>query len=150
MRHITCHAVATASLAFAALAAAQSQTPTPAPPSSTPPPPPHVIVVKLVQRDGAIPFAFDPPVDTVVRGDTVRFVEAADVIHNVRFVSHAPGAKLGAASVGPYLTKLGESYDVIIDSRFTDGTYAFVCDPHAMIGMKGTLVVTEHRVAAAP
>src|SRR5437867_7730296 len=62
----------------------------------------HVVVVKLVQRDGAVPFAFEPGVVKVQRGDTVRFTEAANVMHDVRFVSQAPGAKLGAAAVGPY------------------------------------------------
>lgn len=103
---------------------------------------PHTVVIKLVQRDGAMPFAFDPAIVHVQEGDTVEFENAADVMHNVRFVHTAPGAKLGAAAVAPYLTKVGDEWKIVIDGRFTDGTYAFVCDPHAMIGMKGTLVVS--------
>ena len=104
---------------------------------------PHVIVVRLVQRDGPMPFAFEPTVVHVERGDTVRFTEAANVMHNVRFISRAPGAKLGAATVGPYLMKLGDVYTIVIDSRFTDGTYTYVCEPHQMIGMKGTMIVSD-------
>ena len=102
---------------------------------------PHTIVVKLVEKGGSMPYAFDPASSVVARGDTVRFMEAAAVIHNVRFTKVAPGAKLGASATGPYLSTKGQTYDVVIDQRFTDGTYEFVCDPHAAIGMKGTLVV---------
>ena len=109
---------------------------------------PHTIVVKLVSKGGAIPFAFEPALAVARRGDTVRFVEDAGVMHNVHFTKEAPGAKLGAAAMGPYLTTKGQTYDVVIDGRFTEGTYEYVCDPHAAIGMKGTLVVKSDGVAA--
>ena len=101
----------------------------------------HVVVVKLIERPGDKPFAFDPAVVTVERGDTVRFTEAAGTMHNVRFTKVAPGAHLGSATSGPYLTTKGQTYDVVIDKRFALGAYEYVCDPHAAIGMKGTLVV---------
>jgi plastocyanin len=102
---------------------------------------PHMIVVKLVERGGPLPYAFEPASVVAQHGDTVRFIEAAAVMHNVRFTKHARGAKLGAAESGPYLTTKGQTYDLVIDQRFTDGAYEYVCDPHAAIGMKGTLVV---------
>jgi plastocyanin len=102
---------------------------------------PHTIVVKLVDKGGAIPYAFEPAIAVAQPGDTVRFIETAGVMHNVHFTKTAPGAKLGAAASGPYLTTKGQTYDVVIDRRFADGTYEYVCDPHAAIGMKGTLVV---------
>jgi plastocyanin len=126
---------ALASLAIGHAAGAQAATP-------------HTVVVKLVQRDGPVPFAFDPALVHVERGDTLEFVNAADVMHNVRFVHVAAGAKLGAAAVAPYLTKPGDTYSLVIDGRFTDGTYAYVCDPHQMIGMKGTMIVSEMRTVA--
>lgn len=101
----------------------------------------HMIVVKLVEKGGALPYAFEPANVVAQHGDTLRFIEAAAVMHNVRFTKHARGAKLGAAESGPYLTTKGQTYDLVIDKRFTDGTYEYVCDPHAAIGMKGTLVV---------
>jgi plastocyanin len=88
-----------------------------------------------------LPYAFEPASVVAQHGDTVRFIEAAAVMHNVRFTKHAPGAKLGAAESGPYLTTKGQTYDLVIDKRFTDGAYEYVCDPHAALGMKGTLVV---------
>lgn len=102
---------------------------------------PHTIVVKLVDKGGAIPYAFEPSSVVAQPGDTIRFVETAGVMHNVHFTKTAPGAKLGSAASGPYLTTKGQTYDVVIDRRFAEGTYEYVCDPHAPIGMKGTLVV---------
>ncbi len=112
------------------------------------PPRPHMIVVKLVEKGGAMPYAFEPAIAVAQRGDTVRFIEAAGAMHNVRFTKQAPGAKLGAAATGPYLTTKGQTYDVVIDGRFTEGMYEYACDPHAAIGMKGTLVVKSGGVAA--
>lgn len=111
------------------------------------PPRPHTIVVKLVDKGGAIPYAFEPALAVAQRGDTVRFIEGAGVMHNVHFTKQARGAKLGAAAMGPYLTTKGQTYDIVIDGRFTEGTYEYVCDPHAAIGMKGTLVVKSGGVA---
>jgi plastocyanin len=110
---------------------------------------PHMVVVRLIEKTGPTPFAFEPATAVAQRGDTVRFIEAANTMHNVRFTKQAPGAKLGAVASGPYLTTKGQTYDVVIDKRFTDGTYEYVCDPHAAIGMKGTLVVKGAAVAPA-
>ena len=111
---------------------------------------PHMVVIKLVEKGGAMPYAFEPAMTVAQRGDTVRFMNAVDVMHNVRFTKEAAGSKLGSAITGPYLTAKGMTYDVVIDARFTDGSYAFVCDPHEMIGMKGRLIVSGAKVAAAP
>jgi plastocyanin len=108
---------------------------------------PQTILVKLVNKAGPIPFAFEPAIVVAHRGDTVRFIEDAGVMHNVHFTKQAPGAKLGAAASGPYLTTKGQAYDVVIDGRFTEGKYEYVCDPHAAIGMKGTLVVESDGAA---
>lgn len=101
----------------------------------------HLVVVKLVMRSGSVPFAFEPAYATVQRGDTLRFVEEAGVMHNVHFKSHPDGARLGSAATGPYLTNKGQTYSLVIDARFTDGKYEFVCDPHEMLGMRGVLMV---------
>ena len=111
-------------------------------------PPPHVVVVQLVVRnDPSVPFAFEPSVVQVQRGDTIRFTETANAVHNVRFIKQASGAKLGAAAVGPFLSKVGDTYSLVIDRRFADGKYEYVCDPHQMLGMKGTMVVSEREGA---
>ena len=101
----------------------------------------HVVVVKLVTKTGSVPFAFEPANATVQRGDTLRFVEDAGVMHNVHFKTHPNGARLGSAAAGPYLTNKGQTYNLVIDGRFPDGKYEFVCDPHEMVGMHGVLTV---------
>ena len=109
---------------------------------------PHMIVVKLVQTGGPVPYAFEPAIAVAQRGDTVRFMESAGVMHNVHFTKQAAGAKLGRAATGPYLMTKGQTYDLVIDGRFTEGTYEYVCQPHEAIGMKGTLVVKSGGVGA--
>lgn len=101
----------------------------------------HVVVVKLVMKTGSVPFAFEPANVTAQRGDTLRFVEDAGVMHNVHFKTHPDGARLGSAAAGPYLTDKGQAYNLVIDGRFTDGRYEFVCDPHELLGMHGVLTI---------
>lgn len=109
------------------------------------PPVPEVVVVRFVERPGAMPFAFEPANLTVHRGDTLRFVQTSATMHNVRFKKQPKGAKLGAAAVSPYLTTKGQTYTIVVDSRFTEGTYELVCDPHEALGMRGSLTVLgEH------
>jgi plastocyanin len=103
---------------------------------------PHLIVVKLVERPGdKIRFAFDPATFTAEPGDTLEFVQFANTMHNVRFKTQPDGAKLGRAVVSRYLSTKGQTYNLVVDSRFTDGTYEIVCDPHGMMGMHAFLTV---------
>jgi plastocyanin len=101
---------------------------------------PHLIVVKLVDAPNQ-QYAFEPATISAQRGDTVRFVQHSTAPHDVAFRTTPKGAKLGAASTSPYLTADGQTYDLVIDDRFVDGTYAFVCEPHESTGMHGTLTV---------
>lgn len=108
-------------------------------------PVPHVIVVSLVDRPGTMSFAFEPANFTAQRGDTLRFVQASATMHNVHFKTQPKGAKLGAAAISPYLTTKGQTYTIVVDSRFGEGKYEFVCDPHEAMGMRGFLTVRgEH------
>jgi plastocyanin len=110
-------------------------------------PAPHTIVVTLVERTGPKPFAFEPATFAAQRGDTIKFVQAANTMHNVHFKTQPKGAKLGSAAMSQYLTAKGESYVLVVDSRFADGTYEIVCDPHEMIGMHAFLTVGGTTVA---
>ena len=104
--------------------------------------PARLIVVNLIERPGnKVPFAFEPAAFTAARGDTLRFVQAANTMHNVHFKSQPKGAKLGSASTSPYLTTKGQSIVLIVDSRFADGAYEIVCDPHENLGMHAILTV---------
>lgn len=133
MSHLLTLVTGSAAALLALSAGANGQTPAPVRP--------HVIAITLVERPGPKPYAFEPATSIAQPGDTIRFVEGAPVLHNVRFTKQAPGAKLGGAAVGPYLSTKGQTYDLVVDKRFAMGTYEFVCDPHAAIGMKGTLIV---------
>jgi len=105
-------------------------------------PVPHVIVVSLVERPGTtMPFAFEPANFTAQRGDTLRFVQASATMHNVRFKTQPKGAKLGGAAISPYLTTKGQTYTIVVDSRFSEGKYELVCDPHEATGMHAFLTV---------
>jgi plastocyanin len=122
---------------------ATAQTPAPLTPRAR-----HLIVVKLVERQGEkVRFAFDPATFTAEHGDTLEFVQAANTMHNVRFKTQPTGAKLGRAAVSRYLSSKGQTYDVVVDSRFADGTYEIVCDPHGMMGMHAFLTVQEASIA---
>jgi len=102
---------------------------------------PHTIIVKLVEQAGPMPYGFEPSAFTAEPGDTIKFVQAASVLHNVHFKAMPKGAKLGSAAVSQYLTAKGQSTSFIIDSRFVDGKYEIVCDPHETIGMHAFLTV---------
>ena len=125
-------------LAIAMSATAQSPAASHGVPAFTP----HTIVIKLVERAGAVPFAFEPATFLAQRGDTLRFVQFAATMHNVHFKTEPKGARLGSAAMSPYLTTKGEAYTLVVDSRFVDGKYEIVCDPHEMIGMRALLTVT--------
>lgn len=124
----------TALLAFSAGGLAGTQ----AASASPPPGHPHVVEVRMVDNGGG-QWRFEPAKVHAEPGDTVRFIQTDIAPHNVQFKDTPAGANLGAAVMGPFLMKKGESYALIIDSRFVPGTYHFVCTPHEMMGMKGTL-----------
>jgi len=100
----------------------------------------HVITVKMADAPNG-QFVFQPAAITAQRGDTVRFVQSSSAPHDVDFKKMPKGAKLGAESTGPYVMNPGQTYDLVIDGRFIDGVYEFVCDPHESVGMHGTLTV---------
>jgi plastocyanin len=101
---------------------------------------PHLIIVKMVDTPNA-QFAFEPKEIAAQRGDTVRFLQASSAPHDVAFRKRPKTAKLGPAANGPYVITAGQTYDLVIDQRFPDGAYAFVCDPHEGAGMQGVLNV---------
>jgi plastocyanin len=86
-------------------------------------------------------WRFMPDAVTASPGDTVRYVLDDVIPHNVEFKDVPPGTELGAAAMGPFLLRKGETYDVAIDGRFAPGRHRFVCTPHEIMGMVGTLEV---------
>jgi manganese oxidase len=100
-------------------------------------------VIEVAMRDDGGEMRFDPARVEVRRGDVVRFVQEGVMPHNVFFVrNNSPaGVELGDTWSGPFLNRKGETYDVVIDDRFIDGEYEYVCAPHIPNGMKGVIVV---------
>ena len=110
---------------------------------------PHTIVVKLIEQSGPLPYGFEPANFTAGPGDTIKFVQAASVLHNVHFKTTPKGARLGSAAVSQYLTTKGQSTSLVIDSRFVEGKYEIVCDPHETIGMHAFLTVEGRATTSA-
>lgn len=102
---------------------------------------PRTVEVRMMDDGGS--FRFEPADVEVRRGDRLRFVMAGSMPHNVEFSRNgAPdGVDLEKLWVGPYLTANGESYEVEVDGRFADGSYDYLCAPHAALGMTGTITV---------
>ena len=95
--------------------------------------------VKMVTTQNGASGVFEPANLTVKKGDTIRFTTDGGAPHNVSF---PPAENAGAANLPPagtYLTTAGQTYELVVG--MDAGTYAYQCDPHAMLGMKGTLTV---------
>jgi plastocyanin len=76
--------------------------------------------------------SFSMPDLTIAAGDTVTWTNGGVHAHNVHFDD-------GPAMPGPPSTAWST-----VSRRFTQaGTYAYHCDMHAMIGMTGTVTVTD-------
>jgi manganese oxidase len=101
----------------------------------------RTVVVTMVEEGGEM--RFEPARIEARRGDVIRFVQEGAIPHNVQFVRNtAPaGVELAEYWTGPYLSRRGETYEVLVDERFLDGEYGFVCTPHVAMGMTGSLVV---------
>ena len=83
---------------------------------------------------------FKPKEIEAHRGDIVRFVLKSGV-HNVHFVADSNPGKTGLPKASDFLQLPGQEYDVLVS--FAPGKYFFQCDPHALLGMVGTLEVED-------
>ena len=103
----------------------------------TPAPGGKTIEVAMVS-DGEGSY-FQPKEVHANRGDVVRFTLKVGV-HNVHFVADSNAGKGGfPPSPSEFLQLPGQTYDVA--ASMDPGTYYFQCDPHAMLGMMGRLIV---------
>lgn len=96
----------------------------------------NVVEVKMFTDDAG--NYFEPANLTVSRGDVVRFVLVSGV-HNVSFPAASNAGAQGLPEATPYLQLPGQTHDLTVD--LAAGEYAFQCDPHAALGMVGTLTV---------
>jgi plastocyanin len=83
---------------------------------------------------------FGPAELTVRRGDVVRFVLESGV-HNVSFPADQNISTVQLPEASPYLQVPGQTWDLLVD--LPAGTYTYHCDPHAVLGMVGTLTVLD-------
>ncbi len=97
-----------------------------------------VIEVAMI-TDGAGNY-FEPSEIRARRGDVLRF-KLVSGVHNVSFPADQASVRTQLPEVGPYLQIPGQTYDVVVTME--PGTYGFVCDPHAALGMVGTLEVVD-------
>jgi plastocyanin len=98
--------------------------------------------VSMVSTNGGAAGEFQPKTITVKKGDVIRWTMADGmVMHDVSF-SQADSNPAGftAPADSPYLTQQGQTFELKID--FEPGTYNYVCIPHEMMGMTGSITVT--------
>ena len=81
---------------------------------------------------------YSPATIDAARGDVVRFTLKTGV-HNVSFPHDSNAIKAGLPPSSDFLQIPGQTYDLAINMG--PGSYYFHCDPHAALGMKGTLNV---------
>jgi plastocyanin len=81
---------------------------------------------------------FTPTTIEASRGDVIRFTLKSGV-HNVSFPDSTNTIKEGLPKSSDFLQLPGQEYDLPVSMR--PGTYQFHCDPHALLGMKGQLIV---------
>ncbi|HEX2093232.1 MAG TPA: plastocyanin/azurin family copper-binding protein [Longimicrobiaceae bacterium] len=101
----------------------------------------NVITVQMKTTNGGASGVFEPAQITARKGDVIRFVNDGGAAHNANFNTPANAGKSNLPAPTPYATGAGQTVDVQV--TMDAGTYEFQCDPHAAMGMKGTLTVTQ-------
>ncbi|MBL4885748.1 MAG: hypothetical protein JKY95_14605 [Planctomycetaceae bacterium] len=92
-------------------------------------------IVKMISDADNTRYYFEPAALTIKAGDTVKWVNAQEDFHNAAATSIPKGAEFFE---GPMLEEKGQSWSY----KFTkSGTYEYECQPHAMLGMVGMIVV---------
>jgi plastocyanin len=97
--------------------------------------------VRMVTTQGGASGQFEPATITVKKGDVIRWTMAdGSAVHNVSFTS-AQGNPAGFTppADSPMYTQAGQTFEVKVD--WNPGTYNYVCVPHSMMGMKGSVTV---------
>lgn len=97
----------------------------------------RTIEVKMVTDDKG--NYFDPANIEAKQGDMLRFTIVMGV-HNVNFAPERNPGVSGLPPASELLQLPGQTYDFVV--TLPPGTYNFQCDPHALLGMVGTLKVS--------
>ena len=83
------------------------------------------------------------------RADTVRFVSAGALPHDVAFRSVPDSAQAQLPPPSPLMAP-GEKWDLVLSVAAPFGKYVYVCTPHEVLGVAGTLYVAEGVRARRP
>lgn len=106
----------------------------------------HVVKMYGSEQHG---YYYDPAIIRIKSGDMVRFVNIDGGPHNVSFanekVPRGAMTKLirNGEMTGPLLQVKGEHWDLIFPKKMPTGVYPFICQPHAAMGMRGEIIVSE-------
>jgi plastocyanin len=98
--------------------------------------------VSMVTTQGGASGEFQPKTLNVKKGDVIRWTMADGVVmHNVSFTqADANPAGFTAPADSPFLTQQGQTFEYKVD--LAPGTYNYVCVPHEMMGMTGSITVS--------
>ena len=105
------------------------------------------VEVKMI-GDGTT-YKFDPANVTLKQGDGVKFIMVSGGPHNVAFIDTPAAAKAQLSAnmqnqmkelTSPMMMTPNETY-VISFANVPAGTYNYHCEPHAAMGMKGSITV---------
>ena len=105
------------------------------------------VEVKMI-GDGQT-YKFDPANVTIKAGDGVKFTMVSGGPHNVAFLDVPAAAKAQLMAnmpnqmkelTSPMMMNPNENYTVSF-AKVTPGAYNYHCEPHAAMGMKGTITV---------
>jgi len=96
------------------------------------------IITVEMETDAEGNNVFRPATIDARKGDVIRYTLVAGV-HNAHFLPDSNPSLKGLPHEEPLLQLPGQTHDVKV--TFAPGTYYFHCDPHALLGMKGHLVV---------
>jgi plastocyanin len=97
--------------------------------------------VKMVTTQNGASGEFQPKTLTVKKGDVIRWTMAdGSAVHNVSFtMAQGNPAGFTPPADSPMVQQAGLTYEVKVD--WAPGTYNYVCVPHAMMGMTGSVTV---------
>ena len=95
--------------------------------------------VTVTQSGDGSSYYFEPVVLQVTIGDTVEFVWG-NGSHNVAQVANSEANRYesGFRSGAP---QVGGNWTLPAEYTAADGTLEYVCEPHALMGMRGTIIV---------
>lgn len=97
------------------------------------------IIPVEMETDAAGVNKFEPALVEAKRGDVIRFTLISGV-HNVHFLPDSNPGRAGLPAAGALLQLPQQTYDVKV--AWEPGRYYFQCDPHALLGMMGHVVVS--------